>query len=571
MTSARVHYRERQLLTVADLRDEQWHRITRWHGHLREHHGWGIVSGLQAVLNKNGSLIICPGLAIDGYGRMLRVNKRREIDLQKVQERARGCIKTIRDARIVCLCLRHVLLPGRSECDPNWTGGRRPSSDRWLESHVIVLAYSLDTCDPWNPPRLSILDDKLEPLPQGANLDEPCGPRLVPICCLPAPPSTKKSDKVWESHFVEVETSAGMTRLYPVCAPWATLTAEHVAAPSGNAKLVVGTDPTDPMRRFGVAVRDADGDLTDYRLEINSHHDVRITGPAVLDGELSVESPSSGNGDHEGSNGVSSSGSAIVFNPLSMPEGESPAPRPWQIYRVRQAPDASHPASLRFEIQNPGENGDPSRYSFVVGAGPKEKSNGDNPANIFTPILSARANGRVRIENNPHVSSDQANAPTLLTVEGVLREGAIPADLSDPRFSQKLLELSTSGQLDCTFTGPPTLTTKNSLAAISYEVNIGNVGSVDIGGIQLHQSVYTPQEDGEPPDPRTQFKIVDNIFLRAQHELTVSVERRDMMGIDTNITPRPSLILAVLVFGAGPGGSIIYAIQAQRCKWNEGD
>ena len=573
MTSARVHYRERQILTVADLRDEQRHRIDRWRRHLLKHHGWGIISGLHAVLKPDGSITICPGVAIDGYGRMLRIGEPKEIDPETVQKAVK-CLETIPETETGCLCLRHVLLLDRSQCDPSRTEGRRPYPDRWLESHVIVLARGLDPCDARKAPRLTILDDRLEPLPQGARFEERCGPRLVPICCLPPAPSDRKSDQICVSDLVQAEKSAGTARLYPACMPWATLTAEYVTAPSGNATLVVGTDPTDPWRRFGVAVRDADGAIADYRFEVDRNRRTTIKGPVVIDGLLEIHRPRAVPSRAPLPPPVPPT-SVIEFGPVpDLAEGESPLPRPWQIYRVARQRDGSKPSALRIEIENPGKENGFENYRFSIGTWVEPRDKAESPEAVeFRSILSAAADGVVRISDTHSLpdAPPPAEPHRLLIVEdGVIREGPIQAILADPRFAEAVLNLSTAGSLDLDFTEEPTYSQADG--RVTYKIQVSNRGSVDVFGIQLHQSAFDPDEpspsgDEIDPDPQLQFKISEITALKAVSE-SGFVDSAEVTGTFVPLVENQTLVVAVLAYGVGPVGSIVYAIKGKEVAWS---
>jgi hypothetical protein len=88
MSIARVHYRERQRLTTADLRAEQEYRLALGGRHHLAHHDWGVVRGLRLV--QDGSqFLLTPGVAIDACGREIVVPKRME--LLDVKARADEC------------------------------------------------------------------------------------------------------------------------------------------------------------------------------------------------------------------------------------------------------------------------------------------------------------------------------------------------------------------------------------------------------------------------------------------------------------------------------------------------
>jgi len=77
--ASRVNYFERQYLRLAEFRDEQAYHISIRRRHNLSHHSWGIVTGLEVVLEA-GVPVVRPGLAVDGYGRELLLSDRFTID-----------------------------------------------------------------------------------------------------------------------------------------------------------------------------------------------------------------------------------------------------------------------------------------------------------------------------------------------------------------------------------------------------------------------------------------------------------------------------------------------------------
>jgi hypothetical protein len=73
MGITRVHYRERQRLVAADLLAEQDYRLAMGGRHHLAAHDWGVVRGLRVLAQADGSWLLTPGVAIDGYGRELFV------------------------------------------------------------------------------------------------------------------------------------------------------------------------------------------------------------------------------------------------------------------------------------------------------------------------------------------------------------------------------------------------------------------------------------------------------------------------------------------------------------------
>lgn len=68
--ASRVNYYERQFIRLAEMRDEQAYHRQLHRRHNLSHHSWGIVSGLELVL-ESGTPVVRPGFAVDGYGRDL--------------------------------------------------------------------------------------------------------------------------------------------------------------------------------------------------------------------------------------------------------------------------------------------------------------------------------------------------------------------------------------------------------------------------------------------------------------------------------------------------------------------
>lgn len=81
MSIVRVHYRERQRLSAADLRLEQDYRLGLGGRHDLAHHSWGIVRGLRLVADGAGGFLLTPGIAIDGYGREIFVPHPLAVDI----------------------------------------------------------------------------------------------------------------------------------------------------------------------------------------------------------------------------------------------------------------------------------------------------------------------------------------------------------------------------------------------------------------------------------------------------------------------------------------------------------
>ena len=81
MSITRVDYRERQRLSAADLRREQNYRLGLIGRHLLAAHRFGVVRGLRIIEPSPGVSTLTPGIAVDGYGRVIVVPRRIEVPL----------------------------------------------------------------------------------------------------------------------------------------------------------------------------------------------------------------------------------------------------------------------------------------------------------------------------------------------------------------------------------------------------------------------------------------------------------------------------------------------------------
>lgn len=92
MSILRVHYRERQRLSAADLRLEQDYRLALGGRHDLAHHDWGIVRGLRLTADGSGGHVLTPGVAVDGHGREIVVAQPLRVDLAGLDQEGRWYI-----------------------------------------------------------------------------------------------------------------------------------------------------------------------------------------------------------------------------------------------------------------------------------------------------------------------------------------------------------------------------------------------------------------------------------------------------------------------------------------------
>src|SRR5947209_4428453 len=84
---SRVNYFSRQILRTQDFEDEQAYHLEARRRHNIGQHLWGIVSGLELKPDKDGTVFVTPGFAIDGFGRELVLPAGKAITLRAFDEK----------------------------------------------------------------------------------------------------------------------------------------------------------------------------------------------------------------------------------------------------------------------------------------------------------------------------------------------------------------------------------------------------------------------------------------------------------------------------------------------------
>jgi len=79
----RLNYYTGQLLNADDFKDEQQYHVDALRSHNRNLHTWGIARGLNVEKIGTKNVTISMGMAIDGLGRQIVLDKLREIDLSQ--------------------------------------------------------------------------------------------------------------------------------------------------------------------------------------------------------------------------------------------------------------------------------------------------------------------------------------------------------------------------------------------------------------------------------------------------------------------------------------------------------
>lgn len=359
----RLRFVEGQFISENDLLAERRYRELAMRRHRISGHTWGVVHGLELSVGGNGDAVVAPGLAVDGHGRLLTVDRPTRID--------RG------------------LIEGSSPYV--WLIARCAGPD----DDVSVLRFGVDRPVTPEPPG--------EPLIGPTGIDD-AGTQAWPVVL----------GRVDSAGPDGTPTGEGRVN--------AGLVGETVSAPSGDARLVIGSTPDDDRECFSVATvavpvedaEDADAEAADRLRQPEPVRRIVVDRSGNTTFRSDTELRRSGEGrparavvcptallapaDHVG----------VEFGSVPTPEQE----RPWTIYRT-EVEEGGRPASqLRVEIQPPGDDGDPRPSSLSIG---------HRRLGRFVSCLSVAADCSVTVRGD-------------IEYHGVLAEGPIQADFNDPRF-----------------------------------------------------------------------------------------------------------------------------------------
>lgn len=344
----RPRYRERQLLTAADLETEQAYRLALRRRHAVTLHGWGIVSGLELGHRAGVGLEVAPGAAVDGFGRAIVVGEPFLLDagtLEELRSQIGGSVA------VWLLYGRKPVTPrrpGRQACGPG-------SHGRWREEGKLRLTAA----EGIDPRRLLGVE---EPAPHRQPPDDPA--------------------VEWPVFLGRLEpNAAGEITVDLEDRPYATLTAGLVRDPRDRVRLGLPREPDN--RRFVVSLSDREG-VHRERLTVDREGATTVRGDAVVAGGLSLVTT-----DSQPSQGVGLGRLA-----------ETPAEAaPWSVYRTR--PEGGD-EQLRVEIGHPGGQGDPANFRLVIGC----RDGGE-----FTPSLSVDGEGRLTVHGDLKPEGQIIEAP----------------------------------------------------------------------------------------------------------------------------------------------------------------
>lgn len=535
------YYHEGRIVRASDLAAEQWVARERHARHLSEVHGWGIVSGLK-VQRPDKDLYVCPGWAVDGYGRYLF--------------HPGGVVSSEPDNSDYRLCLRFHLIPVpgqparmREGAHLVWATGFNDEDLRQTEfSNVRVVRDADDAA-----------------IPPDIELEEPDGPRPVPLWIDPKAAEREGGGK-WAG-FLE-----------------AGVVGERIDSPDGKVRVQVGDDPEREFLSFRIAGATGEGKFDNDRITINRSRRVNLKGKVeVCKGNLWIQPPASEENFYSTCTSLDFGGKkpysgCLRFKPLPQPpEEKDPVVRPWSIYSNRGDSVAGDGPVLKVEIPHPGEEDNPANYRVMISRDVKE------------PQLTVKA------DNNVVVGSFyQGDAVKFEVEDGAIAEGPIRPIPEDPRYFPWLLKLATSGDMKIRYAelDRPTLVDdpespdpSSPDKMIAFKITLENTGRLDISGAQLFVSVIRKQtwidsddvdqdnDTGESvtgmrPDPRFQRQIDAGLSLGKGSKLNLpgATDRYEIKGLTGAEPNLKEWIIAVLAYGSGPVGNLIYAVTARKLK-----
>jgi uncharacterized repeat protein (TIGR01451 family) len=521
-STQRVRYRERQVLRVSDLRDEQAYLIAARRRHDISQHRWGIVSGLRVQVVADG-VEVSPGVALDGFGRMLVVSRPIVASLDAVDQPS---------ITRVAVWLEYDRVDGAGTESHEPCGSRLSRS--FEQPRMLLSALEAgDTVDPRAPVLVDPADLEFEPFADSP--DDPGRQWPVFLGLLERPSNSQGAFTVDEADRPQIK-----------------LVGEQILAPSGRARVQVGAESGADSNRFVVAIQDSAGKLID-RLSIDRFGHTRIRpGTRVTASQHRVTIARAGAPRTIAIRAVRLTGCGTAFDDEEHPSvwgvafrpvKETPkVARPWTIYRTKVLPTGTPPSGptleqLRFEIGHPGKKGDPTRYRLVVG-------HRDN-AGAFQKSLTVDANGNVTVHKH-------------LNVLGRIKPSPIDVNVNDPRFQIELLARWTQG------------VTSSTRAIGTYysgkvEPSLAGPDEIDFGET-LQYSIVAPNTGAVPIDEVsiTEFRAnsVRQIEIpESERTLPVGVTREYPQTFD----PPASGVLNidVVVEGRGPGG---YAVSGLVSK-----
>jgi hypothetical protein len=350
--AARVHYFDKQFLRVDEFRDEQLYQLALRRRHNNTQHTWGIVSGLE-IGEDERSIVVEPGLAIDGYGRELLLATKFTVAPETFDDLDSDRL----DLWLVYDRQDDGSIPeGYGECGASAAGKAYRSTEH---PDVRVERPLSNTVDARRPPGVSseVLD-------------------------APLPPISDERTDLWRVYLGRViRQRDGKFSIDGTRRPYAGVVAEAIDHPANASRVEIGRDSRaahsrtigettveyqettkPPVRRFAVFVPEPGGQQQQSsssielapRIEVFENGQIGFNGQTTVHGNLCV------------------SGGAVQFTDAATFEGDD-APKVASIYRYLD--DTSD--ELRIDL---GSDEGAGKRKLVIGF-----SGADGK---FTPCLS---------------------------------------------------------------------------------------------------------------------------------------------------------------------------------------
>ena len=323
--NTRVHYVERQFLQTQDFVDEQAYHLSQQRLHSITEHTWGIVSGLKVLQDQDGTLLVQPGMAIDGYGRMLVLPDRQTLpsnafDLKGSEVLEVYALYSRRDDTGFSVTT--------NSCNPDGTARGNRSSEG-IELQLRAVDQNL-TRDPLAVGEKRFPTDFQPP-------DE----RLVPT-------TSDDPAQAWPVFLGQITRQKGKQITYEIelsGRTYAGLVGEAIETPSGDARVQLGHGSNADLQkdrvRFVVSMRGSDSKLPKPTngfiefLSMKQDGTTTVNGTTTVHGDIKVD------------------GGAFVFGTGPQRSSSTPElPQPWQIYRVPMQLDATKAGQLGEPIKN---------------------------------------------------------------------------------------------------------------------------------------------------------------------------------------------------------------------------
>ena len=383
---SRVNYFEGQFMRTQDFTDEQAYHVAMRRRHNISHHTWGIVSGLELV-QSDGNFFVEPGMAVDGYGRELVLPQKTPLSSSAFVD------KDSKELEVWLVYSRS----GSDQPPSGYAGcgngnGNGTSFYRWNENAQIVLEKpDPEFPDPRQPKGLIVQD---------RNFD---ASRTPPDC-------PKSYWPVYLGQIIDDPTQKQRFAVNHDNRPYAGLVGNSINAPSGRARVQIGSERADDKRRFAVFTRDNQKpNIWQPRLAVHDDGELKIRGNTSLYGNLTMAA------------------GAIEFEAGSARSSTAP---PWNIYHVSE----NGFDELRIEMAAPQTGGQAGRNQVVIGAWFKGIDETGQETEKFHPCLTIRDDGTVRVEGSlivngfvvaqsitPRTQSDAArNAAASALMSGIV-------------------------------------------------------------------------------------------------------------------------------------------------------